>query len=329
MNPDDLVVTGIGVVSPRGCDPAALDLDGTAPADDSWFDATAELGARGYKYVPPAGRYLLAATRRAVADAGDPLAGVPEGERGMALGTNSGIAALIDAMDATITDAGAERLSPATAPYFSINTLAGRVAMDHGVKGWNLTLTSPRTAGMETLLAGARAVAAGRSAVLLAGSTEAPLPVHHPGHALSEAGAAVLFLEPRAAAAARGATPYGTCRTATFFLTTAERTVHEALARLVEDAGAPDGTTLPARLICDPCPAGTALAGHLRRLGVPADIVPPGAGTLLPFLHLTRGLARPGPPHLVAAASSDGACALTLVQPLPTPRPRASEQEPR
>ncbi|ANP56910.1 hypothetical protein AVL59_31385 [Streptomyces griseochromogenes] len=296
-----------------------LDGEPATGAEESWFDLTAELGARGYKYVPPAARYLLAAARRALADAGPVLAGVPEVRRGLALGTNSGIASVIDAMDETVNGPGADLLSPARAPYFSINTLAGRVAMEHGVKGWNLTLTSPRTAGLEALLAGTRAVRAGRSDLLLAGSAEAPLPVHAPGHERSEAGAAVLVLEPRATAVARGAAGYGACRTVAFFLppheaasTAAARTVTAAVARLLGEPA-----VLPAviHLVTDPSPVGTALAARLQQLGARLDVVPAGAGTLQPVLHLVHGLARPGTVRLVVTASPDGACAMTLLQP--------------
>ncbi|MEU7136593.1 beta-ketoacyl synthase N-terminal-like domain-containing protein [Streptomyces sp. NPDC046261] len=324
MSADALVVTGIGVVGPWGHDPSRLDLDGDRPHDptDSWFDVAAELGPRGYKYVPPSCRYLLAATRRALADAGDLWHRVPEARRGMAVGTNNGIATLIDTMDETITGPGAARLGPATAPYFSINTLAGRVAMDHGIKGWNLTLTSPRTASLEALGAGARAVAAGRSDLLLAGSTEAPPPRRAPGHGACEAGAAVLALEPSTQAAARGAAGYGTCRTLSFFLpgdasgALARRTVDDALTRLL----APDGHDgpPPVRLITDPCPVGTALAAHLRHLGARTRAVPAGGGTLLPLLHVIHALTGQGPPRLVATTSPEGTCALTLVRPHPT-----------
>ncbi|KUM95726.1 hypothetical protein AQI88_16360 [Streptomyces cellostaticus] len=296
-----------------------LDGEPATGAEESWFDLTAELGARGYKYVPSAARYLLAATRRALADAGPVLSGVPEARRGLALGTNSGIASVIDAMDETVTGSGADLLSPARAPYFSINTLAGRVAMEHGVKGWNLTLTSPRTAGMEALLAGDRAVRAGRSDLLLAGSAEAPLPVHTPGHDRSEAGAAVLVLEPHAAAVARGATGYGSCRTVAFFLPPSEaaspaagRTVTAAVTRLL---GEPSALPPVIRLVTDPSPVGTALAARLGQSGSRLDVVPAGAGTLQPVLHVAHGLARPGTVHLVVTASPDGACAMTLLRP--------------
>jgi 3-oxoacyl-[acyl-carrier-protein] synthase II len=205
----DLVVTGIGVVSVWGDDPARLDLrtSGTpAAADDGWFDTAAELPGRGFRHAPSSCRYLLAATRRAVKDAGAAaFAAVPEERRGMAVGTNNGNTALLEAMNETVTTSGADRLSPASAPFFSINTIAGRVAMEQGVKGWNLTLTTPMTAGLETVLAGTRAAVAGRCDVLLAGATEASVP----GLAESdcEAGAAVLVMEPRQAALARRCRP--------------------------------------------------------------------------------------------------------------------------
>ncbi|MEU1819310.1 beta-ketoacyl synthase N-terminal-like domain-containing protein [Streptomyces roseifaciens] len=328
MSGDGRVVTGIGVVSPRGDTPSRLDLNGRPSHDatDSWFDVAAELGPRGYKYVPPSCRYLLAATRRALADAGDLLPLVPEVRRGMAVGTNNGIAGLIDAMDETITGPGAGRLSPATAPYFSINTLAGRAAVEHGIKGWNLTLTSPRTAGLEALQAGARAVAADRADLLLAGSTEALLPRHTPGHAASEAGAAVLVLEPSAQAATRGAVSHGTCSTVTFSLPAAppqgrarqqdraRQTVADALTSLL----APRTLDHPpsVRLVTDACPASTTLGALLHDLGCRTRTVPAGMGTFLPLLHVIHRLAGGGPPRIVATAAPGGACAVTLVRPL-------------
>ncbi|MFE0045641.1 beta-ketoacyl synthase N-terminal-like domain-containing protein [Streptomyces albireticuli] len=321
MSADTLVVTGVGAVTPWGHDPSRLGLDGGPPPDPHgpWFDVAAELGPRGYKYVPASCRHLLAATRRALTDAGDVLGRVPEARRGMAVGTNNGITTLIDTMDETVSGPGAARLSPATAPYFSINTLAGRVAMDHGIKGWNLTLTSPRTASLDALGAGARAFAAGRCDLLLAGTTEAPLPGRTKGHAVSEAGAAVLVLEPAAGAAARGAGHYGTCRTVSFHLPAgapydaARRTVGDALDRLLAPGGR--GGLPAARLISDASPVGAALAAHLRGLGARTHAVPAGAGTLLPFLYVVHALAGQGPPRLVAAASPEGGCALTLVRP--------------
>ncbi|MER5748857.1 beta-ketoacyl synthase N-terminal-like domain-containing protein [Streptomyces sp. NPDC002088] len=324
MSAAELVVTGIGTTSPWGRDPARLALDAVRPpiTGEPWFDLAAELGGRGYKYLPPSCRYLLAATRRALADADDPLSPVPESRRGMAVGTNNAVTALLDAMDETMTTSGAEKLSPATAPFFATNTIPSRVAMEHGLKGWNLTVTTPQTAGLEAVLAGTRAVTAGRSTMFLAGAVEEALPPHQPGHDISEAGAAVLVLEPRAAAAARGRTGHGTCRVVTFFLPhasptapvashTARQAVGDAFARLLPDPEAAP----PTRLIADDSPVGTAVAEQIRSLGAEVDVVPPGAGALLPMLHVSRGLARPGPPHLVATACRDGSCALALVSP--------------
>ncbi|MFI9237310.1 beta-ketoacyl synthase N-terminal-like domain-containing protein [Streptomyces sp. NPDC053079] len=239
----------------------------------------------------------------------------------MAVGTTGANTALLDSMDETVTGPGADRLRPASAPYFSLNTIAGRIAMEYAVKGWNLTLTSPRTAGLEAVLAGARAGAARRSDLLLAGSVETPLPPHNAGHAVSEAGSAILVIEPRASAAARSATAYGTCRVAPFFLPhpagSAPQAVTGALARLLT----PGGPVPATRLIAEDGPVAAAVAGQLRSLGSDVTLTPPGAGTLLPMLHIASALARGTAPHLVATASQDGTCALALVSPEPHRNP--------
>ena len=320
MSAAELVVTGIGSISPWGSDPAQLRLGPgyTPAAQEHWFDAATELkGRRGFKYAPPACGYLLAATRRAIEDAGDVLACVPETRRGMAVGTNVGIVGLLDAMDETVTSASADQLSPASAPYFSVNTIAGRVSMEYAIKGWNLTLTSPRSAGLEAIMTGARAVAAGRSTLLLAGAFEARVPRHHGGVDVSEAGASMLVLEPRSAAADRGAKSYGSCAVATFFVPDDTAVGGEALhlvKRVITDTSTPP---LAASLIADDSPVSTAVAEQLRSFGLDVDITPAGAGALLPMLHVAHGLARGGDPHIVATASGDGTCALAVLRPEP------------
>ncbi|MFD0444511.1 beta-ketoacyl synthase N-terminal-like domain-containing protein [Streptomyces rhizosphaericus] len=182
-----LVVTGIGHVGADG------------------FDFRTALGRHGYKYLPAASQYFLAAAKRALAQAGpDALAAVGPEERGAAVGTNSAALALHHTMDRTVTATGAGDLSPVTAPYFSINLFGSRLATEHDLKGFNLTFTSPRVAGLEALQTGQRALATGRARRLLAGATEEALPEGEPGADTSEAGAVALVLEPEPAARGRG-----------------------------------------------------------------------------------------------------------------------------
>ncbi|MFE2677665.1 beta-ketoacyl synthase N-terminal-like domain-containing protein, partial [Streptomyces hygroscopicus] len=196
-----LVVTGIGTVSADG------------------FDFRTALGRRGYKYLPAASQYFLAAAKGALAQAGpDALEAVGPEERGAAVGTNSAAVALHHTMDRTITTTGAEDLSPALAPYFSVNLFGSRLATEHDLKGFNLTFTSPRVAGLEALQAGRRAIAAGRARRLLAGATEEALPEGEPGADRPESGAVALVLEPASAARSRGAAALGRVAVRSFFL---------------------------------------------------------------------------------------------------------------
>ncbi|WP_052713696.1 beta-ketoacyl synthase N-terminal-like domain-containing protein [Streptomyces katrae] len=153
-----LVVSGIGVVTPRGDRPREA-ARGARPAAAAragdWFDHRTRLGPRGYKYLPAASQYFLAAAKEAMADARDEPDRWPAELRGAAVGTNSSAAALHEAMDRTVLAEGAAALSPVTAPYFSINLFGSRLATEHGLKAFNLTVTSPRVAGLESLETGA------------------------------------------------------------------------------------------------------------------------------------------------------------------------------
>ncbi|MEU3402845.1 beta-ketoacyl synthase N-terminal-like domain-containing protein [Streptomyces sp. NPDC006670] len=319
-----LVVSGIGVVTPRGDRPVeaarSARPSGAAQAGD-WFDHRTRLGPRGYKYLPAASQYFLAAAKEALADARDEPEHWPAELRGAAVGTNSSAAALHEAMDRTVLAEGAAALSPVTAPYFSINLFGSRLATEHGLKAFNLTVTSPRVAGLESLATGARAVAAGRAAWLLAGATEEALDPAHAGHADSERGAVALVLEPLESVRARGGRAYGHCRVRSLFLpprTAAAGRGAQRARQLIDAALAAwgAGPAGAARVIAvlDGSPVGRAVA---EALGPGAETVPAGAGALEPLLQAAGALAAlPGPVLLVTAAAQ-GNLALALLTPPP------------
>ncbi|RNG07753.1 beta-ketoacyl synthase N-terminal-like domain-containing protein [Streptomyces botrytidirepellens] len=302
----DLVVTGVGDV----------DADG--------FDFRDELGRRGYKYLPSASQYVLAAAKRALVDAGEDAltAAVPE-LRGAAVGTNSAATALHHAMDRTVTGAGAGELSPATAPYFSINLFGSRLATEHDLKGFNLTLTSPRIAGLEALQTGARALAAGRASRLLAGATEEALPEDEPGADTSEAGAVALLLEPAAAVAERGGRAYGRIAVRTFFLppslaasTGGAGAAAEALRDALAALGHRPGTPLTFTAVLDGSPVGEAVGEAVAAAAPGAERVPAGAGCLAPMARVAAALRnRPDHAHAVVTAAAEGNTAVCLVTP--------------
>ncbi|MCQ8194124.1 beta-ketoacyl synthase N-terminal-like domain-containing protein [Streptomyces rugosispiralis] len=313
-----LVVTGIGTV----------DADG--------FDFRTALGRHGYKYLPAASQYFLAAAKRALAQAGpDALEAVGPEQRGAAVGTNSAAVALHHRMDRTVTETGAGDLSPVTAPYFSINLFGSRLATEHDLKGFNLTLTSPRVAGLEALQTGQRALASGRARRLLAGATEEALPEGEPGAGLSEAGAVALVLEPEPAARSRGAAALGRVGVRSFFLppkaaASAEGAEHAAaLLRDALDAlGHRPDRPLAVTAVLDGSPVGAAMAAALdekalggRALGGRALVgqperVPAGAGALEPVARVAAALGAPeGHPHAVVTAAAEGNAAVCLITP--------------
>ncbi|MFC9224547.1 beta-ketoacyl synthase N-terminal-like domain-containing protein [Streptomyces hygroscopicus] len=334
-----LVVTGIGTVSADG------------------FDFRTALGRRGYKYLPAASQYFLAAAKGALAQAGPgALEAVGPEERGAAVGTNSAAVALHHTMDRTITATGAEDLSPALAPYFSVNLFGSRLATEHDLKGFNLTFTSPRVAGLEALQAGRRAIAAGRARRLLAGATEEALPEGEPGADRPESGAVALVLEPASAARSRGAVALGRVAVRSFFLPPrvaasadgswqAAALLRDALAALGHRAdrpltvtavldGSPVGEAVAAALAgrapTGRAPNDRALAGQTLNDRAPdgrpvagrLERVPAGAGALEPVARVAAALAAPaGHPHAVVTAAAEGNTAVCLVTPGPDQDP--------
>nr|BCN28645.1 3-oxoacyl-ACP synthase [Streptomyces sp. SANK 60404] len=306
----DPVVTGIGVVTPEALDPAG---ERTGP----WFDLRAQLG-RGYKYLPKASQYLLAATTRALADTGAALADVPEDRRAVTIGTNNGMSQLYGEFDRTVIEGDSTLLSPATVPYFSVNLVGSRVAMEHALKGYSLGVHTPRVAGLEAIEHGTRALRAGRSQWLLAGAAESPLDWSEPGSEGSEDGAVALVVEPAAAVAARGGRAYGRVGVRGFLLPPpvaaapdGAQTASRLLRTALQGVGV-TGTRPPVRLIGADDAVTRAVADAL---GDGVTRHPAGVGCLAPVLHVTEALHRPGTPQLVVAVAAQGNVSVALVTP--------------
>ncbi|WP_431782933.1 beta-ketoacyl synthase N-terminal-like domain-containing protein [Streptomyces chumphonensis] len=310
-----VAVTGVGVVSPRGFDGSAAGRERTA-SPEGWFDHRTHLGRRGYKYLPTAAQYFLAASNRAL-EAGGGLDHAPPESRGAAVGTNSAAEALHAAMDTTITTSSATDLSPATAPFFSINLFGSRMAMEHGLQGFNLTLTSPRVAGLEAIQTGLRSVRLGRADWLLAGATEEALAPLDPAVRDSEAGAVALVLEPAREAAARGSDVLGHLVVRSGYLPpgTPAPEARERAGRILGEG--PGGLALrdaTVVAVVDDSPVSEAVVGAL---GTDVRRVPAGAGSLEPLLQIAGllGSGAEGPTAVVTAAAQGNVALCWVIPP--------------
>ncbi|MBD0423388.1 3-oxoacyl-ACP synthase [Streptomyces sp. TRM S81-3] len=290
----DVVVTGVAAVVP-----------GPGAPPGAWFDADAELGPRGHKYLPAGARYLLAAGRRALRCATTPEQ-VPPERRGLVVGTNNGLAPLFRDMDRTVVAAGAERLRPALAPYFAVNVLAGRLAAEQCLKGFSCTLTTSGVAGVEALQTAVRALVLGRADLVVVVAVEdrsaEAVAAGEPG----EEGAVALVLEPRAAAERRGAPVRGTLRAACAFVPPGADAPDGDLGLAVGDllSAVQSEPAAPVHPVLDTSPRGRAVAALL---GAPArKAAAARAGCLTPLLSAAEPFTAHGGQRVVVTATAPG-----------------------
>ncbi|MFG1796129.1 beta-ketoacyl synthase N-terminal-like domain-containing protein [Nocardia sp. NPDC049149] len=314
MSTATLAVTACGIVAPGVAGPAAALRPAPEPGAD-WFDPATALPGRGYKKVPEAGQYLLAAARAALAaDAGAAVTATDPDRVGIVVGTNNAGAETLEAMDRTIIDGAAEELSPARTPYMAMSLFVSRLSMEHRVNGLSLTVNSPATAGIDAIGVAARALAVGRAAVLLVGAVEAPPPRHRFAGS-ADCGAALLICESADVAAARGARVHGYCSARSAFLDPSAPDAAPVLEQLLGEAlSGPDAVTVDA--VLDDSPVGVAVAQWLSA-HVGADLLTlthtvADAGCLTPIRLLVGRLAAPTAPRrrLVLTAAVHGNLAL-------------------
>jgi 3-oxoacyl-[acyl-carrier-protein] synthase II len=295
----EITVTGTAAVLPAG--PARATAD--------WFDYRRELGPHGYKHLPPAVRYLLAATRRALAATrpAEPGDAPPPERYGMVVGTSNAVAGLHAAMDRTVVATGSADLSPALAPYFSVNLGGGRLAAEHSLKGFHVTLTTTRVAGLEAIEVAARALALGRADTLLAGVTEEVLDPAEPGAPCSESGAVMLVVR----RPVPGAEHHGRCRVRTAFMPPpATASAGRVLAAAITAVGGRGDH--PVVAVLDSSRIGEAIRAEL---GERARLRPAGAGCLAPLAQVAATLRDATKPTIVISAAAQGNLAVALVTP--------------
>ena len=234
--PRRVVVTGIGVVSPvgTGLDAFWAGLS-TPPADRRErrvddFDPSRWLSGKEARHQDRFTHFAIAAAEMALEHAG----GAPEvdpARAGVHLGTGIGGVGTLETQVGVLAARGPGRVSPFTIPMVMPNAGAAALSLRQGWRGPSETLTTACAAGTHSIAAGARMVADGRCDVVLAGGCESsmtpttvaalttmtalsrsgvsrPFDVARDGFCISE-GAAVLVLEDREAALARGATVHG------------------------------------------------------------------------------------------------------------------------
>ncbi|HTS97781.1 MAG TPA: beta-ketoacyl-ACP synthase II [Streptosporangiaceae bacterium] len=188
----DVVVTGLGAITPVGADVASTwdsllaGRSGVTRLADAWAE---ELPARiaAWAAADPATlvervqarrmdrceQFALVAAREAWADAGAPEAD-PE-RLGVVVSSGiGGVASTLAAYD-TLREKGWQRLSPFTVPMLMPNGSAGWLGIELGARAGVHTTVSACASGAEAIGYAMEMIRSGRADVVLAGGTEAAI----------------------------------------------------------------------------------------------------------------------------------------------------------
>lgn len=190
----EVVVTGIGLVTPLGLDLATTwsalcagrsGVDRITRFDASTHRTRIAAEVKGFDPLPWVDpkkvretdrftQFALAAAQMAWTDAG--LDGRALGDRGGAIvGSGMGGLETIEHHHETLRTRGAAKLSPYFIPATIANLAAGQVAMRLGLRGPNYCITSACASGAHSLGEAARWIARGAVDVMVAGGAEATI----------------------------------------------------------------------------------------------------------------------------------------------------------
>ena len=199
------------------------------------FDAAAHFPAPRRRMLDRVSQFALVAAAEAVAQSGGALEGVDPGAVGVFIGTGMGGAETTDEGYRTLYAEKSDRILPFSVLMAMNNAAAAWIGLEHGITGPNLTYSTACSSSAVAIGEAFKRIARGECDVALAGGAEAPLTTgtlkawdamrtlapedprdasasckpfsrDRSGLVLGE-GAALVVLEERGRAIARGATP--------------------------------------------------------------------------------------------------------------------------
>ncbi|MCX5865982.1 MAG: beta-ketoacyl-ACP synthase II [Proteobacteria bacterium] len=190
-----VVVTGLGIVSPVGNDPRSAwesVLNGKSgigrithfdPSNSPvriagevrGFNAEEYISKKEIKKMDHFIQYGRAASRQALKDAGIEIEESFAEEVGVSIGTAIGGLPAIERNHRVLLERGPERVSPFFIPMTISNLAAGQVAIYTGAKGPNLAPVTACASGTHAIGEAYRMIQRGEAEVMIAGGTEAAI----------------------------------------------------------------------------------------------------------------------------------------------------------
>lgn len=195
MKPDDIVVTGVGAISPLGNDlpstwaAIVAGQSGVAPitrfdptgyettfaAEVKGFDASERLGRKDARRTDRYTHYAVGAALEALEGSGLTIDESNAERVGVLIGSGMGGAETLDAGMETVLTSGPKRLSPFFMPMFLGNMASGTVAIATGAKGPNYSPVSACASSGHAIGEAMEILRRGDADVMIAGGSEAPM----------------------------------------------------------------------------------------------------------------------------------------------------------
>lgn len=190
-----VVVTGVGLVTPLG---VGIDNvwqrilkgeSGIAPitrfdttkhdtkfaGEVKGFNPDAYMSPKEVKRIDLFIQYALAATKVAVEDAALDMSQEIADRVGVVVGTGLGGLPTLEKYHSVLLERGPGRISPFFIPMLIANEAPGHVAIQHGMKGPNLSIVTACATGTHSIGDATRIIQYGDADVMVAGGTEANL----------------------------------------------------------------------------------------------------------------------------------------------------------
>ncbi len=188
-----VVITGLGIVCPVGNDmnstwaallrgesgvgPITLfdssDLKTRFAAEVKNFDPKALFGAREARRMDRFTQLAMSAAQQAVADSGLDLAAEEQQRVGCVMGSGiGGVTTLLDEMEKLVRE-GPQWVSPHLVPMMLPDTAPGKIAIEMGLRGPNMSIATACASGTNAIGEAAAMIRRGAADVMLTGGAEA------------------------------------------------------------------------------------------------------------------------------------------------------------
>jgi len=183
VNVRDVVITGVGAVTPLGVGARVLHerwtagdcgvRDGEAPCAD--FTVTEHLSVKEARRADRSTQLAITAGDEALADAGwgDELPYDPE-LIGCVLGTGIGGIATLESNHDSMRDTGPGAVSPLAVPLMMSNAGSAALSLRHGLQGPVFSVVSACAAGSHAIGTALRMIQHGEAEAMVTGGAEAP-----------------------------------------------------------------------------------------------------------------------------------------------------------